>query len=146
MILLDANVLVRLSDSKDPEYRRVQQAVFARRSLEVVAIAPQTLYEFWAVATRAKSVNGLDMSVSSAKQWIAACSRMFHLLQEPAELVEAWATLVEKYGVTGFRAHDARYVALMQLHGITHFMTYNVKHFSNYPINIVDPSAGKPSN
>ena len=50
-----------------------------------------------------------------------------------------WEDLVDHYAVTGFRAHDARYVAMMQLCGIQRFLTYNVKHFEQFPIAILDP-------
>ena len=59
--------------------------------------------------------------------------------------MQKWVSLVELYGVTGFRAHDARYVAMMQIYDIRHLMTYNVKHFASYPITIIDPAAsGSP--
>src|SRR5579863_6048530 len=127
MILLDANILLRLCNRDDPEYRRCQRAIFQARAGEPLAIAPQSLYEFWAVATRAPEVNGVGMDIGRARQWIANFLRMFPLLPEAGELVRIWAAVVEKYGVKGFRAHDARYVALMQVHRVGKLMTYNVK-------------------
>lgn len=62
------------------------------------------------------------------------------MLVEPPKMLETWAALVERHEVKGFRAHDARYVALMQLHGITRLMTYNVKHFQDYGITLLDPA------
>ena len=53
MILLDTNVLGRMTDSADPQYaaaRGTVQLLLVRR--ERIAIVPQNLYEFWAVATR----------------------------------------------------------------------------------------------
>jgi len=53
MILLDTNLLGRMTDSTDPRCaasRRAVHVLLARR--ERLIIVPQNLYEFWAVATR----------------------------------------------------------------------------------------------
>lgn len=53
MILLDTNVLGRLTDDTDPQYsisRNAIQTLFVHG--EVPVVVPQNLYEFWAVATR----------------------------------------------------------------------------------------------
>jgi len=146
MILLDANVLLRLANQEDLEYKRAQRFVFSCRKKDLLVVSPQTLFEFWAVATRSRQVNGIGMEITRAKQWLTVCKRIFPMLDESPEIVSIWESLVEKFGVKGFRAHDARYVAMMQLHGIDQFMTYNVKHFSCFPINILDPAASESSN
>lgn len=86
------------------------------------------------------------MDIERARHWITTARRMFRVLPEPPEIVPLWAALVEKSRVTGFRAHDARYVAMMQAHGINRLMTYNVKHFAAYSITIIDPAAAAPTN
>jgi len=139
MILVDANILLRLGNQSDPEYVRAQRVIFNCRKADQVVIIPQSLYEFWAVATRSKDVNGLGMDSAHARPWITTFQRMFRLLSEPAEIVRTWADLVDRYAVSGFRAHDARYVAMMQLHGISQLLTYNIKHFDQFPITILDP-------
>ena len=140
MILLDANILVRISNHRDPDCQRTLRAVFSCKKTDEVVLAPQTRYEFWAVATRPEQFNGLGMRIGRARQWIAATQNIFRLLVEPPKMLETWAALVERHEVKGFRAHDARYVALMQLHGITRLMTYNVKHFQDYGITLLDPA------
>ena len=53
MILLDTNILGRMTDSADPQCltaRRVVHALLAKS--ERLIVVPQNLYEFWAVATR----------------------------------------------------------------------------------------------
>ena len=53
MILLDTNLLGRITDSADPQClvaRRAIHTLLARQ--ERLIIVPQNLYEFWAVATR----------------------------------------------------------------------------------------------
>ena len=68
MILLDTSLLVRMTRSRDPQSgvaRAAIQALLRRRERPVVV--PQNLYEFWAVATRARGAppagrNGLGMT------------------------------------------------------------------------------------
>ena len=53
MILVDTNLLGRITHSADPQCavsRRAIQVLLARR--EHLMIVPQNLYEFWSVATR----------------------------------------------------------------------------------------------
>jgi predicted nucleic acid-binding protein len=53
MILLDTNLLGRLTDSADPLSEAARQAVHTLLAKgERLIIVPQNLYEFWAVATR----------------------------------------------------------------------------------------------
>ncbi|MCL2647184.1 MAG: hypothetical protein FWD61_09285 [Phycisphaerales bacterium] len=66
---------------------------------------------------------------------------LYQVIPEPPEMLAAWTNLVAKYQITGFRVHDVRYVAMMQLCRISHLMTYNVKHYQRFPITIVDPAA-----
>jgi predicted nucleic acid-binding protein len=140
MILLDANILLRMSNHRDPDCKRTLRVVYEHKKSTEVVIVPQTLYEFWAVATRSKQYNGLGMDIARVRMWIAASQHYYRLLPEPEKILPTWAALVEMHQVKGFRAHDARYVAMMQLHGITHLMTYNVSHFQDYGISILDPS------
>ena len=148
MILLDANILLRLADINDPSHPATQEAIRTHSLLQPLVIAPQSLFEFWAVATRAQSVNGLGMSIPSARAWIDLCLQRFRLLPEPASLVQAWAESgPQRHAVSGFfyAAHVARYVAFMQGHKISQFMTFNVKHFSAYQISIITPTLGMTS-
>lgn len=41
MILLDANILLRITDSKDPKYTLTLQAIFKSRNNDTLAIWPQ---------------------------------------------------------------------------------------------------------
>lgn len=66
MILLDTNLLVRMTDSMDPQCaaaRRAFHGLLARR--EQLIIVPQNLYEFWAVATRKFGVPRRDRTASA---------------------------------------------------------------------------------
>ncbi|MCL2640629.1 MAG: type II toxin-antitoxin system VapC family toxin [Phycisphaerales bacterium] len=140
MILFDANILLRIVNEYDPDYLHTLRAVYAYGQTEPLVIAHQTLYEFWAVATRSPAVNGLGMTTEQASRWIKRHMDRFDVLTDPPALLDIWADLVTKHQVTGFRAHDVRYVALAQALNIPKLMTYNVKHYRKFPITIIDPA------
>jgi len=53
----------------------------------------------------------------------------FPLLAETPDIYPAWKTLVGALGVIGKQVHDARLVAVCDVHGVTHLLTFNVAHF-----------------
>jgi predicted nucleic acid-binding protein len=147
MILLDTNLLTRMTRAHHPQSSAARSAIqtLLRRG-ERLIVVPQNLYEFWAVATRAPGAppagaNGLGMSPAQAGQWLRFFQRRFTLLPDREELSTLWQTLVETHGVTGFRAHDVRLVAAMQSYGITRLMTFNITHFRGMPVTILDPAS-----
>jgi predicted nucleic acid-binding protein len=141
MILLDTNLLGRITDPRDPQCaaaRRAMHALFAKREQPV--IVPQNLYEFWAVATRTRAVNGLELSTEQASQWLRFFQRRFTLLPDREDLPAQWHELVRAHAIRGFRAHDARLVAAMRCHGITRLLTFNGDDFKSFSITVVDPA------
>ncbi len=147
MILLDTNLLTRMTRSQDP------QSAVARAAIQTLVgrgerliVVPQNLYEFWAVATRPPGSppaghNGLGMTTAQAGNWLRFFRRRFTLLPDRDELSELWQELVERYAVTGFRAHDIRLVAAMQSYGITRLLTFNATDFRRLGVVILDPAA-----
>ena len=147
MILLDTNVLGRFTSSADPQCLVVRKGIAALVARgERIVIVPQNLFEFWAIATRKKGLppagqNGLGLSVNSTSLWINTFQRRFKLLYDKDDLFKLWHDLVKSLGVTGLRSHDIRLVAAMQSHGITTLLTFNVNHFRNCPITVLDPAS-----
>lgn len=146
MILLDTNLLGRATDSADPQCapaRRAMQTLLAKG--ERLIIVPQSLYEFWAVATRKPGrppggQNGLGMTPEQASQWLRFFQRRFTLLPDREELLACWHDLVKTLGITGLRSHDARLVAAMRTYGITRLLTFNASDFKPFSIAILDPT------
>jgi predicted nucleic acid-binding protein len=96
-------------------------------------VAGQNLIEFWAVATRPVATeNGLGMTTEQAGRELAAIKDLFPILTEPASIFEEWESLVTTYGVSGKNTHDARLVAVMNLHGIARILTFNVADFARF--------------
>jgi predicted nucleic acid-binding protein len=147
MILLDTNLLGRMTDSGDPQCAATRHAItILRGKQERLIIVPQNLYEFWAVATRRPGAppggqNGLGMTTDQASQWLRFFQRRFSLLSDREELLAHWHALVAKMQIRGLRSHDARLVAAMRSYGITRLLTYNRDDFKGFSITIIDPAS-----
>jgi len=139
--LLDTNILVRWAQPSAPEYGTIVQAVETLRDQgEVVVITPQNLVEYWNVATRPASVNGLGLSPADVEQRVKAMEFLFPLLPDIPAVHTEWRRLVVSAGVSGKQVHDARLVAVMQAHGVTRLMTLNGSDFRRYAgISVIHP-------
>jgi predicted nucleic acid-binding protein len=62
-VLIDSNVLPRSLHPGHPHFAAAENSVAALRLRnEILCIAPQTLMEFWAVATRPREENGFRLA------------------------------------------------------------------------------------
>lgn len=146
MILLDTNLLVRMTDSGDPQCAPSRRAIQALSKQDRLVIVPQNLYEFWAVATRKRGrppagQNGLNMTCEQASQWLQFFQRRFTLLPDREELLKTWHDLVKLLGIQGLKSYDARLAAAMQTHGISRPLTFNAGDFQSFSITTIDPAA-----
>ncbi|NEQ66499.1 MAG: PIN domain-containing protein [Symploca sp. SIO2D2] len=67
--LVDTNVLLRLVQKDSPMHPDARKSIILLRRQGVsLCIVPQNLIEFWAVATRPISSNGLGLSIDEASQ------------------------------------------------------------------------------
>lgn len=112
------------------------------RQGEIVHIIPQNLYEFWSVATREIKYNGLGLSVSEAQTELAKLRSLFSFLPDTPAICSQWERLIVQYTVMGRDSHDTRIVAAMNVHGVTHLLTFNKDDFKRYT-NIVAVSPGE---
>jgi predicted nucleic acid-binding protein len=134
MILLDSNILLRLAQPDHPLYRVSADAVnlLNSRERQLIAIAPQALYEMYVVATRPVEVNGLGWSPSDAHNELLKMKRVFRLLPETRTIYEIWEGLIKDRAIAGKPAHDARMVAMMLLHDVKQLLTFNVDDFQRF--------------
>jgi len=140
MILLDTNIFVRLANKKDPLYGPVLSAISGcQKKGETLFLAGQCLQEFWVVATRSGSHNGLEMSPPRADAFLAQFLRMFPKLPDPPGLFDMWRTLVNQHGISGVKAYDVRIAALMKTSDLSRLMTLNGADFRNFGLDVVDP-------
>lgn len=139
-VLVDTNILLRISQPDTANATIAERALDALRIRnEELRITSQNLVEFWAVATRPLTENGLGFTVEQAMGQMLALKRLFALLPE-IPLQSEWERLVTSYRVSGKNSHDARLVAAMMVHGIGIILTFNVQDFARYSgITILDP-------
>ncbi len=141
MILLDTNLLLRLARVTDPNFVTAKTSVDRLLSDgEVVCVVPQNVYEFWAVATRPVSANGIGFSVSDCQAEVARIRQVFRLLPDRTTLFDQWEALVRAHACHGRVSFDARLVAAMRTHGLTRLLTFNGTDFRRFPgITVLDP-------
>lgn len=140
--LVDTDILLRLSQNSHPMRPTVQKAVSTlRRQKQDFYIAPQNLNEFYVVATRPCSSNGLGLSCEEAFEEIRGHKQVFTLLDDRPEIFPTWERLIQRYRVMGKQAHDTRLVAAMLVHNIPHILTFNVQDFQRFAeIIVLDPA------
>jgi predicted nucleic acid-binding protein len=142
-VLLDSNILLRLAQPVHPHHPLTQGAVTTLHDRGAhLCMVPQTVYEFWVVATRPLAANGLGLTVSDSQAEVARFKRMFPLLPDLGSLFAEWEQIVYCHQVSGRQAHDARLVAAMRTHGLTEILTFNGSDFRRFPgVSVLDPVA-----
>jgi predicted nucleic acid-binding protein len=142
--LLDTNILLRTIQPADPGHMVVRTALRTLRQRGVDrTYLSQNMIELWNVCTRPASARGgFGMSVAEVGRAARLIERLFTLLPDNPDIHKEWRRIVVAHGVQGVQVHDARLVAAMYIHGITHIVTLNASDFRRYPnITAVHPSA-----
>jgi predicted nucleic acid-binding protein len=140
MILVDTNILVRISDQADQHYKTTQGAIAGCwRQGKQLFVSNQSLQEFWVVSTRSTEKNGLGFTFIRANRFIGHFLRTFIRVPDPPKLFEAWRALVYAHQISGIKAYDARLAAFIEAQGLSGIMTYNVADFAKFGVKIVDP-------
>ena len=133
-VLLDTNIRLRSVEPLHAQHQVSTNAVsILRKNGHDLVLVPQVLYEFWSVATRPAENNGLGMSTSEARHDIAAVKRLLRLLLDERAVYAEWEKLMTTLEVKGKKTHDARLVAAMRRHNITHILSFNAQDFDRYP-------------
>ena len=129
----DTNVLLRFAHRPDPQHAVVLSAIKnLKNGGDEIYILPQNCVEFWNVFTRPTSRNGFGFSVPQANHSLRLVERIFPLFPDDARVHQEWRKLVSSFGVSGVQVHDARIVAAMLVHQVTHILTFNTSDFARY--------------
>ncbi len=87
--LPDTSVILRLNEPNNPLCKIVEQCLEKLgQDGEELVIVPQVLVEFWVVATRPKSVNGLGLTIEEAKEEL---KEIVEFLKEPEKFIRLGA-------------------------------------------------------
>ena len=84
------------------------------------------------MATRPVLNNGLGLPVENVRALSERSESFFTLLLDTPLIYREWLRLVSAHGVCGVNAHDARLVAAMKVHGVSHLLTFNAADFRRY--------------
>jgi predicted nucleic acid-binding protein len=141
-VLLDTNILLRLSNPGDSQHALTKSALaMLESSGDEAVIVPQVLYEYWVVATRPLENNGFGLSPEIADQAVTKWTSLFRLLLDERGVFTHWRDLVKTNQVKGKTAHDARLVAAMIRHNVTRLLTFNWQDFARFTqIEVISPS------
>ena len=131
--LADTNFSLRFAFRQNSQHQTVRQAVRnLRKRGDRIFIIPQNCVEFWNVATRPVKNNGFGFSIDDADFFLRLVERVFPLLPDDARIHREWRKLVVNFGVSGVQVHDARIVAAMLVHQVSHILTFNTSDFARY--------------
>ena len=128
--LLDTNIILRFTDTDSAEYDLINNTI-----LKILVaggqcfITSQVITEFWVVATRPTTVNGLGWTVEKTEQAVEMLINQFDLLEETPAIFPQWLSPVKSYKISGKRAHDLRIQSVMLTHNILHILTLNPQDF-----------------
>jgi predicted nucleic acid-binding protein len=140
--LVDTNILLRSAQPAHPLFSQATNAVSRLlRQKQSVFFCAQNIAEFWNVATRPVEVNGLGMSTDEARKEIAAIEASLTLLPDVPEIYAEWKRIVFIHNIQGIKVYDARLAALMMVHSVGNFLTFNAGDFKRFDrINAIHPS------
>src|SRR5579859_3869080 len=125
LVLIDSGILLRLLHRTDPLHPSVRAAVRALKIRgDTLVAATQNLAEFWNVCTRpATARGGFGLSTAETEKRLRLLERIIRILPDTPAAYPIWRNLIATLQVSGVQVHDARLVALMQAHGLTHLLT-----------------------
>jgi predicted nucleic acid-binding protein len=134
LVAVDSGILLRILHRSDPQHSAVLAALrLLRRRGDTLVMAPQNAAEFWNVSTRpATARGGLGLDLQETQRRLRILERLIQVLSEGPTTYSLWKQLVTHHGVKGVQVHDARIVAWMQTHGISHLLTLNPTDFARY--------------
>lgn len=81
--VLDTNILTASRDESYSHHSAVNEYLSEIKGTTQLLVAPQSLYEFWVVATRPRSANGLEMTPKLAWREVSVLRRLFNVLPDP---------------------------------------------------------------
>ena len=116
-VLVDTNILLRVAQPGQISHASATIALISLSSAgRELCLVPQSIYEYWVVATRPTTVNGLGLTIADVDLQVQDLLTRFTLLLDERGIFAHWYELVFGNAVHGKLAHDTRLVAAMQRH------------------------------
>lgn len=131
--LVDTNVLLRFVKPDDRDYLLVRSVVHQLwMAGEDLCYTSQNLAEFWNTCTRPAERNGYGLSIREVDRRARLVEDLLTFLEDSKAVHLEWRKLVVAHSVSGAQVHDARLVAAMHVHQVTHLLTFNTPDFVRY--------------
>ncbi len=130
LVVVDTNILLAATDRARSAHRAATR--FLNEDERRLALTPQIVREYLAVATRPVDVNGLGLAMPDA---LANLEMLLQDMQLLAEDAATTATLVDLIGrglAEGKQVHDANVVAVAFAHRADAIVTDNARHFARF--------------
>jgi predicted nucleic acid-binding protein len=142
LLLIDTNILLRVSDDGSPDQPVAERALsILRLRGDVPCLTSQNIIEFWAVATRPVKANGFGWTTQRTATEVEQLQNKFPILADSPQIFPTWLRLVATHDVKGKNVHDTRLVAVMMAHGITDLLTFNTDDFRRFShITLIHPN------
>jgi len=130
LVVVDTNVLLAATDrSRDSHSAATQLISEDERRL---AITPQIVREYLAVATRPLEVNGFGLAGEDAVANVEQFLDDMELLSEDAATTRLLLELIGQASAAGKQVHDANVVAVALAHGAAAIITDNARQFARF--------------
>jgi len=141
-VLVDTNILFRSAQPNHPLSSQAAHAVSKLiRQNDSVFFCPQTIAEFWNVATRPADRNGLGLSLDEALQDVGSIEKLLTLLPDVPAIYSTWKRIVAVYKVKGVKVYDARLIAVMSVYAVEGILTFNTADFERFTdVRTIHPS------
>jgi predicted nucleic acid-binding protein len=130
LVVVDTNILLAATDLGRASHGRALD--FLNQDTRTLALTPQIVREYLAVATRPVSANGLGMSGKDAAANMHQFLEDIRILPEKVTTTRHVIDLVERESSLGKQVHDANIVAVALEHGAQVIVTDNMKHFARF--------------
>jgi predicted nucleic acid-binding protein len=139
--LVDTNVLLRFVKPDDSDYSMLRSSI---RMLwldgDDLCYTSQNLAEFWNTCTRPVERNGYGLSIPEVDRRARFVEEQFTFLEDNKAVHQEWRSLLVTRSVSGMQVHDARLIAAMHVHQVSHLLTFNTRDFVRYAgITLVHP-------
>jgi predicted nucleic acid-binding protein len=130
---VDTNVILRLSHRNHPQHSLITSAMrrLVARDVEL-CFTPQNFGEFWNVSTRPLEHNVFGLPLEETEAHVRSIEKTMTLLPEDERAYRVWHRLILSHNVRGAQVHDAHLAAVLEVHGVTHLLTFNGADFKRF--------------
>ena len=84
------------------------------------------------MCTRPSGQNGYGLTTAEADRRTRLIEATFTRLPETNEVYPEWRRLIVIHSISGVKVHDARLVAAMSIHGVSHILTLDARDFARF--------------